>query len=395
MDLAEELRLEGLQPNTFTLSSLVQGCNFKSRGSYREAYQVYLWAKELGLPLEDILPGLLEAFRCGIFRVPKQPRQAEEDGLTQAAVAAAEAPGPERMGDAEVLVVERLGSGVAGLSLGSGPDTEAPTTASSSKPQTPGGRPGTQGGPPRTAGTASIAPQSPVPPAMASRPATSSRPATAIFPAPTLEESLEAFDLAGRVPEIADDVSLYEAAIRACGRARDGPQALEIFLLFESLPTGPSATRALYHALIDALIAASDVEAAMNVFEWMNLGRARLPFEEQPDSAIFHSLLRACYQHVMLEKALEVLAYMDAYGIDPEPKLYNEVVNAVDATELWDTKILKPNPRAHAANVGKLGLPCLVSELRPGESMLGPLKRLQRVRLLQRPERAPPQCSGL
>lgn len=183
--------------------------------------------------------------------------------------------------------------------------------------------------------------------------------------APSLDDALAALAAAQARGLASSDLELYRAAILACARARDSESARAVFGAFDRDCPDLVATGELYEALIEAHLAASDIEGAFLVFEWMNEGRGRLPVGVVPGPRVFNLLLRACHQRVLLEKALEVLAWMDSYGMEVDPTLYDEVLQAIDMAELWDVRVLQPNARAHAANVRRLGPPTAVEDIRP------------------------------
>lgn len=83
------------------------------------------------------------------------------------------------------------------------------------------------------------------------------------------------------------------------------------------------------------------VAKALEVFEWMVEGKgasSSIP----ADAQTYHTLVKACHQKAMLEKALEVMSWMINSGIEVNSDILDEVTHTVEIAQLWDEKAIKP-----------------------------------------------------
>lgn len=55
----------------------------------------------------------------------------------------------------------------------------------------------------------------------------------------------------------------------------------------------------------------------------------------------FNSLLRACHQKAMIEKALEVMSWMISSGLQLDMGSYDEIIHCAEVAQLWDKKAMK------------------------------------------------------
>lgn len=60
------------------------------------------------------------------------------------------------------------------------------------------------------------------------------------------------------------------------------------------------------------------------------------------DAQTYHTLLKACHQKAMLEKALEVMSWMINSGMEVSSESLDEVNHTVEIAQLWDEKAIKP-----------------------------------------------------
>ncbi|KAK3257840.1 hypothetical protein CYMTET_33087, partial [Cymbomonas tetramitiformis] len=88
---------------------------------------------------------------------------------------------------------------------------------------------------------------------------------------------------------------------------------------------------------------AGQADKALEVFEWMVEGRgASGPVAA--DTATYNALISVCERNGMLEKALEIYAWMQGSGVAPDSKTYDRLMGAVDVAQQWDDNVSTRTP---------------------------------------------------
>ncbi|MEW5302987.1 MAG: hypothetical protein WDW38_003902 [Sanguina aurantia] len=176
----------------------------------------------------------------------------------------------------------------------------------------------------------------------------------AMAKAATFQEAAAVFAELQRL-RVAVSTQVCNVMLCCCSRWGLWPQAQHYFRTMEAAGLAPDFRS--YTALIEACVRGGALEPALAAYESLVAGRAVCD-DIPADIVTYNHLIRSCHQAGLLEKALEIMAWIHRCGIEFDTTTYEELIGTVEVASLWDTKAIK------AATSSCLAV--FPSQLRPG-----------------------------
>eukprot|EP00892_Ulva_mutabilis_P010946 jgi/Ulvmu1/8223/UM041_0032.1 len=159
----------------------------------------------------------------------------------------------------------------------------------------------------------------------------------AIKSAPTVQDAMKCF-VGLQHLGLERQTCVLNRLLQRVAHDKHWEKVLQVFR--HMLDTGVSLDTDTYNTLIGACIRGGRVSEGFQVFEWMVAGCGNS--ETIPQTPETLSLLfQGCHQAGALEKALEVLSWMQLSHVKPSPEMYNHLQDTIDIVQLWDRNVVE------------------------------------------------------